>query len=68
MNLDDTPAERLLNRLNDHIKQRELAITGGGVSTFEEYKYICGALRGLCIAKDELEEMMANWARASELD
>jgi hypothetical protein len=46
----------------------EKAISQGGAKTFEEYREVCGVIRGLRIAKNELDNMMRNWEIASELD
>ena len=60
--------DRLSVWMGDQIQMHEKAISQGGAKTFEEYREICGVIRGLRIAKNELDNMMRNWEIASELD
>jgi hypothetical protein len=60
--------DRLSVWMGDQIQMHEKAISQGGAKTFEEYREICGVIRGLRIAKNELDSMMRNWEIASELD
>jgi hypothetical protein len=43
----DKTFEILLNEYRDRISMLSEALTRGNCNTFEEYKYICGQLRGL---------------------
>jgi hypothetical protein len=43
----DKTFEILLNEYRDRISMLSEALTRGNCGTFEEYKYICGQLRGL---------------------
>lgn len=68
MNEERSHGDRLSSWLGDQIQMHEKAISQGGAKTFEEYREVCGVIRGLRIAKNELDNMMRNWEIASELD
>lgn len=63
-----SPGDRLSEWIGDQIKMHENAVTHGGAKSHEEYREICGVLRGLRIAKGELDNMMRNWEIAADLD
>lgn len=65
---EQSAGERLSEWMSDQIQMYENAITHGSAKTFEEYRETCGVIRGLRIAKSELDNMMRNWEIASELD
>jgi len=43
--------------LNEKIDQLQEAVTYGHLSSYEEYKFICGQLRGLLTAKDIINDL-----------
>lgn len=63
-----SPGTRLSDWIGIQIEMHENALTKGGAKTFDEYREICGVIRGLKLAKQELDSMMRNWEIASELD
>lgn len=68
MNEELSAGERLSKWMGDQIKTRETVLSNGSAKTFEEYREICGVIKGLQMAKTELDDMMNNWKIASDLD
>jgi hypothetical protein len=68
VNEELSAGERLSKWMGDQIKTRETVLSNGSAKTFEEYREICGVIKGLQMAKTELDDMMNNWKIASDLD
>jgi len=65
---EQSAGERLSGWMGAQIESRREAVAAGAAKSFEEYREICGVIRGLQMAKNELDDMMRNWKIASELD
>ena len=53
----------LVQQLNDKVQQLQEAVSSGRAETFEEYKKMCGEIRGLLIARGyilDLKQKMEN--------
>lgn len=44
-------ADILVEQLDDKVQQLQEAVSSGRAETFEEYKRICGEIKGLLIAR-----------------
>ena len=47
----------LLDQISDRVDMLYDAICGGNVDTFEEYKRLCGEVRGLLTAEDYIKAL-----------
>jgi len=59
----DKNLEYLLNEYKDRMQMLQDALSHGNCQTFEEYRYICGQLRGLeaaCLTIVDLKKRMEN--------
>jgi hypothetical protein len=59
----DKNLEYLLDEYKDRIKMLQDALAHGNCQNFEEYRYICGQLRGLeaaCLTIVDLKKRMEN--------
>jgi hypothetical protein len=59
--MDTQILEVLLEKYQERINLLQDAIARGGCSTFDEYKYSCGQLRGLeaaCLVVTDLKQSM----------
>ena len=59
----DKTLEFLLNEYKDRINYLKEALSAGNIPTIEEYRYICGQLRGLesaCLVITDLKQRMEN--------
>ena len=43
--------------LNEKVEQLQEALTLGHLSSYEEYKFICGQVRGLLAARDIINDL-----------
>jgi hypothetical protein len=59
-------ADLLLLKLNEFIESREDAVTGGTLTSYEEYKYLTGVIQGLRMAKNEIEQLKRKYERDDE--
>ena len=53
----------LVQQLNEKVQQLQEAVSSGKAETFEEYKKMCGEIRGLLIARGyilDLKQKMEN--------
>jgi hypothetical protein len=53
----------LVQQLDDKVQQLQEAVSSGRAETFEEYKKMCGEIRGLLIARGyilDLKQKMEN--------
>jgi hypothetical protein len=53
----------LVQQLNEKVQQLQEAVSSGRAETFEEYKKMCGEIRGLLIARGyilDLKQKMEN--------
>jgi len=51
----------LLNEYKDRIEMLQIAISAGNCTSYEEYKYACGQIRGLesaCLTITDLNQRM----------
>jgi hypothetical protein len=55
----DPVIDALLFRLSELIKTHNEHICGGSVASYEEYRHICGILKGLQMAELELKEVIS---------
>ena len=59
----DKNLEYLLSQYNDRMQMLTEALARGSCGDFEEYKYVCGQLRGLeaaCVVIKDLKERLEN--------
>ena len=47
----------LISQINEEVALRNNAICQGGAGSYEEYKRLCGEIRGLLIAKEITETL-----------
>lgn len=48
----------LFSKLEDQIADKMSFLGGGGCKSFDEYKEVCGAIRGLQSAKREINDLV----------
>jgi len=61
--MDTQILDLLLEKYGERISLLQDAIARGGCTTFDEYKYSCGQLRGLeaaCLVVTDLKQSMEN--------
>ena len=59
----DKNLEYLLDEYKDRMKMLQEAVSAGSCQNFEEYRYVCGQLRGLeaaCGIVEDLKKRMEN--------
>ena len=59
----DKNLEYLLKEYKDRMEMLQEAVHRGNCTNFEEYKYVCGQLRGLeaaCVVIQDLKERLEN--------
>ena len=59
----DKNLEYLLNEFKDRMSMLQEAVSRGNCTNFEEYKYVCGQLRGLeaaCLTVTDLAKRLEN--------
>ena len=49
--------EAITSKINEQIENVNDAITAGRPTTFDEYKRLCGEVRGLLLAKDIVKDL-----------
>lgn len=49
------------DRLVNATKDQEIFVTSGGAKTLEGYKEACGVIRGLALARRELQDLAKNY-------
>ena len=52
---DDPYLTRLLELRTQHIEH----IINGGVESFEEYRHLCGVIKGITISEREFKELLS---------
>lgn len=57
---------QLLSWITDQIVMHEKAVSAGAVSTYEEYKYLCGKIHGMKAVLNELEVLKRKWETDNE--
>ena len=55
----DNWADAFLSRITDLRSQHADHLMSGSVDTFEEYRHLCGVIKGLDIAERELKELLS---------
>ena len=55
----DNFSEAYLARLRESIEQNSNYILAGDVADYEEYRHVCGVLKGLQIALREYKELLS---------
>lgn len=63
--MDDKILELLASKLEDRKKQLSEFLCDGGAKTFDEYKSLCGEIRGLATAQMEIKDFVR---KLKELD
>lgn len=53
-------AQRYIKELEASIAAKRDNIVSGNFARFEDYKFECGVLRGMCIALDEFKQHAAH--------
>ena len=53
------PEDSYLDRLVELRTQHMEHVVNGGVETYDEYRHICGVIRGITIAEREFKELMS---------
>jgi hypothetical protein len=51
----------LEEKLGDAQRDQEVFLTSGGAKTLEAYKEACGVIRGLTIARREVQDLAKNY-------
>lgn len=51
-------AEKLIRDIDRDLETREDQCLGGGLPDFAEYKYVCGQILGLKLARGYIESLM----------
>jgi hypothetical protein len=52
-----TELEWLVNQIDQEIRVLSDDLAAGNAKTYEEYKYSCGVVRGLLIARNKIVEL-----------
>lgn len=53
-------AAEVIRRIDEDIATKQVQLGGGQCRSFEDYKDVCGQLRGLMLARDHLEATLRN--------
>ena len=56
----------LFSKLEDQIADKMSFLGGGGCKSFDEYKEVCGAIRGLRTAQRELNDLVEKLKEADD--
>jgi hypothetical protein len=56
----------LIQQLDEKVLQLQEALAAGRVETFEEYKKVCGEIRGLLIARGYALDLKQNMENSDE--
>lgn len=56
--MDPKLMELMIRKLNDQIEDRLRFLGSGGCKSFDEYKEVCGAIRGLQTAQMEINDLV----------
>ena len=57
--MPDPTVDSFLTKLKDLKEQHVEHLSAGSVATHEEYRHICGVIKGLTMAELELKELMS---------
>ena len=60
--------EILFAKLEDHIGQHQMVVQDGAAKSFDEYKELCGIIRGLKMAQMEIKELSKNLRESEDQD
>ena len=52
----------------DHIGQHQMVVQDGAAKSFDEYKELCGIIRGLKMAQMEIKELGKNLRESEDQD
>ncbi len=63
--MDSQLLELLIGNLEKQVEDRLSFLGSGGAKSYEEYKEVCGAIRGLQTAQREAQDLVR---RAKEID
>jgi len=58
--------DALIQQLDEKVLQLQEALAAGRVETFEEYKKVCGEIRGLLIARGYALDLKQNMENSDE--
>ena len=58
MDYDSKLFELLVQKLQEQIRDRQEFLGSGGAKSFDEYKEVCGAIRGLQSAQREIQDLV----------
>lgn len=50
----------LNQKIDEHVQQFSSVLTGGGCESYDQYKELCGAIRGLRTAQLEINDLARN--------
>lgn len=56
--MDGQVLKLLLSKLEDQVNDRMRFLGSGGCKSFDEYKEVCGAIRGLQTAQMEINDLV----------
>ena len=56
--MDPKLMELMIRKLNDQIEDRLRFLGSGGCKSYDEYKEVCGAIRGLQTAQMEINDLV----------
>jgi hypothetical protein len=60
--------EILHAKLEDYIGQHQMVVQDGAAKSFDEYKELCGIIRGLKMAQMEIKELGKNLRESEDQD
>ena len=58
--------DALIQQLDEKVLQLQEALAAGRVETFEEYKKVCGEIRGLLVARGYALDLKQNMENSDE--
>jgi hypothetical protein len=56
--MEEKVLRHLLSEFQKEIDSNANALHGGAAKSFEEYKYLCGVIRGLSLAQSHINDLM----------
>lgn len=62
----DTALTHITRELNEKVIQLQEALADGRVDTFEEYKKVCGEVKGLLTAREYVMDLKRRLERSNE--
>jgi len=62
----DTALTHITRELNEKVIQLQEALADGRVDTFEEYKKVCGEVKGLLTAREYVTDLKRRLERSDE--